>query len=1301
MKPSIERHPRASNRSAARRGRFEAAGKALAGAAAIAISAALPAAEPLAALDAPRRAEALLADGDVFGAQAEWCAFLEAASELAQRDPDRGEAAPAIEAGRLFAEAFVALGHLERVLEETRDRAAALPALVRWARLEVRGPAAAEVSARARWLAGLCELGVRGSREAADETWAELGFLSSWRTIGPFDNERGGGFSTRYPPERELRLGASYDGKKRKVSWRELPGRPLAGRVDLAAILDPSEEALAYAWTGIEAEEPVEAILLLGTDEGYRVWLNGKLVGSENIHRTFRPDQTALAIRLEKGPNWLLVKVPQTTGPWTFAARLAAADFGPLRGWREVSPAEAGEVSTEDGGPSSPLPRPILSALDFRIEAQPTDGRARYLKGRILADLRPHDRGSHPDTESFLRAAEIEETSAPYLLALAESHERETTIEAQREETPRRRALERASAAGSARADHLLAEYYFRSFGNRTRALSYLEKALARNPTFERAILLEGEIQEDLRFPLARERALELAGKLPRRSADFALRRARDLLSKGRTAEGQEVLECALRADATNEEARDLLADVLARRGRLDDAAAILRGGAALAPFATRWRERLSSVFEGAGRLADALAEVDVSLGIAPETIALHRRRAELLLRLGEREGAIASLERALALQPNLPQVREYLEFLRESRQRFEDEFRRDAREIVRRAREGAVSEGSGDPARILLDLSAIEVHRDGTTKQYHQECIQILNDRGVRMYDRYSTYYAAGEQVLEFQKAKVHHPDGSASEGRLSRYGRGEEAERGEGESRDAGAGYRGASVDLPPLSPGDVVEVEYVREDVRQSFFGDYFGWQETFRGTLPIAEKVFALRIPAGRPFYFHQRNLAAEPEKTADDSGVTVTYVWKLEDIPRIDPEPGMPEAEEVGPVLEVSTFEDWQAFARWYWNLTREQYETSPEISKKVAELTSGAPTALERVRAIYEFVISEVRYNAWEFGVHGFKPYNAATIFSRRFGDCKDKATLLSVLLGEAGIRAWPVIINAESRRGEEDLTLPMVNHFNHCISYIPDVPGFGELYLDGTAQFHALEELPGMDRGAKVLVVRDDGGSIQEIPWNRPEEFSHAEEITVVLREDLGARIQIRARPAGEYAASVRQGLEIPAQRRIELERAYGARYAGAAVKDLAFSDLSNLREPVSFSVEIEVPRFLEETAAGLRPAAVEDFFWTGRQLRDVASLERRTYDILLGNPRRSVLRVAYVLPRGLRLKSLPPEHDLASRFGRLRVAYREEGEAVRSEREIELTAPRIPISDYAEFREFAATVNRLEDERIVFERS
>ena len=48
----------------------------------------------------------------------------------------------------------------------------------------------------------------------------DLGFLVAWRIIGPFDNERGGGFEREFGPEKELVLDRTYDGKKRAVAAR-------------------------------------------------------------------------------------------------------------------------------------------------------------------------------------------------------------------------------------------------------------------------------------------------------------------------------------------------------------------------------------------------------------------------------------------------------------------------------------------------------------------------------------------------------------------------------------------------------------------------------------------------------------------------------------------------------------------------------------------------------------------------------------------------------------------------------------------------------------------------------------------------------------------------------------------------------------------------------------------------------------------------------------------------------------------------------------------------------------------------
>jgi hypothetical protein len=67
-----------------------------------------------------------------------------------------------------------------------------------------------------------------------------------------------------------------------------------------------------------------------------------------------------------------------------------------------------------------------------------------------------------------------------------------------------------------------------------------------------------------------------------------------------------------------------------------------------------------------------------------------------------------------------------------------------------------------------------------------------------------------------------------------------------------------------------------------------------------------------------------------------------------------------------------------------------------------------------------------------------------------------------------------------------------------------------------------------------------------------------------------------------------------------------------------------------------------------------------------------------------------------------VPPGHDLESRFGRLKVSYDTTvpGKIV-AERTIEITSSRVSVAEYEAFREFAAAVNRLKDERILLERS
>jgi hypothetical protein len=347
--------------------------------------------------------------------------------------------------------------------------------------------------------------------------------------------------------------------------------------------------------------------------------------------------------------------------------------------------------------------------------------------------------------------------------------------------------------------------------------------------------------------------------------------------------------------------------------------------------------------------------------------------------------------------------------------------------------------------------------------------------------------------------------------------------------------------------------------------------------------------------------------------------------------------------------------------------------------------------------------VEDVRYNAWEFGVHGFKPYNAATIFARRFGDCKDKATLISVMLREVGIQSHPVLVRAESRRGAEDLTLPLINHFNHCITYVPSRADRPALFLDGTAQNHALEQLPSMDRGARVLVVRPEGrGLLAETDWNKASDFAIVEERLTTIHPDFSATVETRVKCHGDYAVYVRKAFEIPAQRTRDLERIYARRFAGATVHDEEFSDLENIDEPVTFAVKLKIPKYVSEAPEGLVIRPPEDFFQSSGSITNLATLDERKYDLLLGNPRRAQVKVTYILPEGYRLKSLPPKRAIATDFGSLGVSFHQVSPyKLEAEYQFEITAPRIRIDEYEAFREFTASLERLKEEKIILERS
>ncbi len=1181
-----------------------------------------------------------------------------------------------------------------------------------------RFPALGEAAAKARarrlppLLDARCALAegraalAAGDIARAEKIAAGLGFLGRFAIAGPFENERGGDFGTAYGPEKgPIDLEKRYAGKGREIGW-SFPSRDaFLGEVDLDAMLRPNDEALAYALTYVKWEaEPRAAALRAGSDEGLKVWWNEDLVLARDVNRTRELDQDAAAIVLRKGWNRLLLKVTERKGPWGFMVRITEPDGKPLEKPLAVEPrvavADAAALAPlPPGAPALPEPgRGAIDHYDALVKAGKATARDFFHLGYLHYRRKAHDENEHPDRDAFKQAVALEEKSSIYHAYLSFVSSASGEFSVNREENARRMELVRALELDPvhARAALFLGDYYFRSLRNADKAEQFADQALKAAPRALDAIVLKADLATRRGWGAsARALLLGLEKDAATKTNPGALARVASVRAGlGDLAAAERLLRAALEIDFAAGSVRSQLVETLKARGDVAGALAALADRARLEPFDVGTRLERATLLAGGDRLAEAAKEVDGALEISPQDDAALAERGRILLRLGKTAAALDDFGRALALNPNRVEIRRYVEFLRAEEKPFEAEYRLDAEAAIAAAKDVPLDKEVG--ARVVLENVVMRVNPDGTASRFEQRVLRIENDEGVEGFDHYGVSFAVGEQKVTFKRATVFKTDGRREEARI------------DNASGDGGAGefttYSSRGVDLPTLAIGDSVVVEFRLDDLRQSFFGDYFGHVHFFQGMAPVERSRFTLVAPAEKQLHFNPRRLDQEPEVKKSADGATVVRVWEKRKVPKIEQEPNMPSYEEIAPCIQVSTFKDWDAFAKWYWSLVRKQQEISPEMRAKVTELVNGKKTREEKIRAIYNFVVTDVRYNdRWEFGVHGFKPYNADSIFQRRFGDCKDKATLIITMLSAVDIPAFPVLIEGESARSEEDFTLPLMSHFNHCIAYAPGpAPDGGDgWFLDGTAQFHEATNLPNMDFGAKVLIVRPDGGEIKQVKWPDPlKENGLREEHRVALRADGGATIASEIVPGGIYSVVMRDSFQNPGKRRETLEKIYGRHFAGATVVEESFGVLRNLDEPGRVRFKVDVPKLVKQAGGGFAieevPSAFFEFIYA-EHVSDFAAKAERRYDVVLPVPSGVEATIEYALPEGFTLKTTPAETKIDSEFGTYVKRYEVSGKSLRVTRRLSVNAQRIPVAKYQAWRKFANEIDRADDDRAV----
>lgn len=1104
-----------------------------------------------------------------------------------------------------------------------------------------------------------------GADEAA-AAFRHLGFITQFRVIGPFDNEGKAGFDRPMPPElargEPLDLSAIYPGKERPVTWRDYPDVARWGYVNLGAVLRPNTNTCAYAETFLHSDRAQPLTIWVGAGGAVRMWVNGSEVLRDPAYRAADYDRSVALVAARAGANRVLLKVCNSDGPLGFYLRVGDAQGNPATGVR-VDP-EARQMAA---APQVPIRMPrapvaALAGLEAEVEARPDSAQAREDLARFLMLTYADDPADRRALREAQRAAELGPTWKRWLLVSQLENERGEIM----------RAVDEAERLAPREPEVLLARAILITTGpDPDRAFALLEQIPPATTTGLRAAAIRAGFYADFSLPRASLAEIERASEQAPGAYFWLAQRLSAVERLGRTEEAMQLRAQLLDRWRNDDGQRRAIVEDAVRRHDRARALAEVEAAQALAPDSAEVLGWAASIYEALGMTEQALQARRQVMDLAPEDAGAIVAYGRTLLRFDQTDAAAVAFRQALALRPQDEGVRALLDEIRPSEPRRDERFRTPIEQVL--ARRG---DPEGWPATILHDLTVNTVFENGLSSSYRQLVTQVHDAEGARAWRSYSVPYDPATQWVEVRTARVHRPDGTVLES--VRHGT-----RALGDPRYRIYYARRAHiVTFPELRAGDTVELVYRVNDVAyRNVFNDYYGDFRVLASYLPMKHLEYVLVTPKSREFYFNEPRLPELSHRRSEEGDTRIDR-FLAENLEPVRREPRMPGPSETMPYLHVSTYRTWENVGRWWWGLVQDALVTDPALTRTVEELVAGARDTREKVERIFAWVIRNTRYVGLEFGIHGYLPYRVPLVVQRGFGDCKDKAALLYVMLREAGIDSRLVLVRTRGN-GDVDEAPASLAVFDHAIAYVPEL----NLYLDGTAENGGTNALPTGDQGVLVLVVGPEGAELRRTPVAEPDRAGVKIELTAELSADGSAQAEETQEVFGPMAAAYRTRYQPEATRIERLQQASVGHFPGIEITAPHFEDLDELERPVRFRYQARIPQLAHPDGSSLliAPSRLSPL---GNALELAA--ERR-HPIDLGGTSTFRERRRLRLPNGATIAELPPGGIAESEFGRLEIRYASRRGELEITTELVWRRDRIPVSDYPAFRRWVTEADAL----------
>jgi len=1079
----------------------------------------------------------------------------------------------------------------------------------------------------------------------AEAMWSRLGFVRQWMVIGPFDNMSPADINQRFPPGEKIDFSKSYPGLNQlPLAWCRLALVSGNGYCRIGTALNDHDAALYYAVSAVAVATAQSAILRVEPVGAATIYVNGTLVFRDELYRQERDylaDPYAIPITLRAGWNTVWVQIAsddETTAAFRLRLTTPAGALLPGAIWDAAQAKSAGIPATE-----ATLPPPESTWTTALAHQPPTPETALAL-GYLYGALSDPQRAT-----AILRTALV---ATPNVALLHWQLAQVLHDDAQEDDARAEYELARAATPRLAGAElsHLADARKSGNENDYLDSLRALRKAFPESPAVCRALseaYADAEREEETITAL--ETAVKLAG-----GAENLSRLIAGYRDSGRKTIAFTTLLKAIVNHPNDEVLLALYADELEARG---NTRAVITTRQLLerigVPDPTQ-RRKIAQLQAGMKNVRGADATLSALRAQCPLDAATCIQLGDLRANQGRKAESAALYERAVSLDPAHVELREKIQALRAEPSTLTLIPATPLEPLLEAAKQATAL--AGMPAKIFLDETRGVVYPDFATDLHRHMLIKIFTRAGVQQFSHLTADQDSATSSSSVEIARVIKADGKVQDLRGS-----------------------DEEITVPGLAPGDIIEVAFRVRDYHPGALARQFWTQWHFSHTdVPVALSRFALLTPPRVTLY--TRAHGDVPAASARDLPGWRLMEWRQTDVPAAKSEPlGLAGTDETG-WLDISTIATWQEIIAWYHHLAGPMCVPDSAVRGKARQLTTTAKTDAEKIRALTNFVAREIHYQSTPFRMSQYIPTRGWQVLRDRYGDCKDKAALLTALLAAVDIKADIVLLSGRDNGITPYLPSP---RFTHAITRVQTADG--PLWIDSTAESLAFGHLPLDDQGVPALVIDERATDLTTTPQRPVEDELFTTQFRCTLDDAGKLNGAFALQMTGNNGAMLRAVLaRVPeTQYDAVLRRVIVQFVPKAALTSGTIEQVADPDQPLRLNMKFTVEQFAVPTNNPLL-LHLPWIFDLGR-VTQLSQDPTRTQDLELSAFfGQQTHRMEIALPPGYVLTAGQASSEGTSPWGQYHLTRRVDGNVLSADLTMTTTALRVPAIDLPRFRDY-----------------